>query len=47
MDYNLHCKVAFGIYSQTRNLTTDDIDRHTTGVISMGTNTNYQGGLEF
>ena len=47
VDYNLHCKVAFGSYAQTRNLTTNDMRARTTGTIAMGPSTNFQGGVEF
>ena len=45
--YNLHCKVAFGSYAQTRNLTTSDMNARTTGAIAMGPSTNFQSGVEF
>ena len=47
VDYNLHWKVAFRSYAQTRNLTTNDMRAHTAGAIAMGPSTNFQGGVEF
>ena len=47
VDYNLHCKVAFGNFAQIRNLTTNDMPARTTGAIAMGPSINFQSGVEF
>ena len=47
VDYNLHCKVEFGSYAQTRNLTTNDMHARMTWAIVMDPSTNFQGGVEF
>ena len=48
VDYNLHWKVTFGNYAQTRNLTTNYMRAHTAGAILVrGSSTSFQGGVKF
>ena len=47
VDYNVHCKVAFGKYAQTRNLTTNDMCARITEAIATRPSTNSQGGVKF
>ena len=46
INYNLHCKVAFGANVQTKNLTTNDMCAYTTNAIAIGLRSTYQGGME-
>ena len=47
VDYNLHCRIPFGTYAQTRNPTENTMRSRTTGAIAMGPSSNYQGGVIF
>lgn len=46
MDYNLHCRVAVGVYAPTRNLTRDGMSVHTKGALAMESSSTYQDGME-
>ena len=49
LDYNCHCKLAFGAYAQVHeeNLPTNSQQARTLGAICLGPSGNLQGGYKF
>ena len=47
MDFNLHCNIPFGDYSQVYERTGNDMTDCTVGAICLEPNYNLQGGYKF